>query len=245
MDREIRSFPLTELRFTDDGAQVLEGHAAVFNVKSHDLGFREIIRPGAFATAVTTDDVRFLVNHRGLPLARTRSGTLKLTEDTKGLAFRASLDPTDPDVARLIPKVKRGDLSEMSFAFAIKDRETDERWYREGNEMIRSIAKVTLYDVSAVSFPAYPSTDLNARSYFEQRMAEVGAADRNLAMNLAMKIDEQRVDAIITQELAAEKKREDFDAMMRQRQEFLDRRRSPSKLPTLDEIYRNARRKAV
>jgi len=245
MDREIRSFPLTELRFTDDGAQVLEGHAAVFNVKSHDLGFREIIRPGAFATAVTTDDVRFLVNHRGLPLARTRSGTLKLTEDTKGLAFRASLDPTDPDVARLIPKVKRGDLSEMSFAFAIKDRETDERWYREGNEMIRSLAKVTLYDVSAVSFPAYPSTDLNARSYFEQRMAEVGAADRNLAMNLAMKIDEQRVDAIITQELAAEKKREDFDAMMRQRQEFLDRRRSPSKLPTLDEIYRNARRKAV
>jgi len=241
MEKEVRTFSLTEIRAIDGDKQVIEGHAAVFGVKSHDLGFREIIQPGAFSDAVMSDDVRFLLNHRGLPIARTKSGTLRLTEDVKGLAFRAELDPKDPDVQRLVPKVRRGDLSEMSFAFGVRDREKDEKWYREGNEMVRSLLKVQLFDVSAVSFPAYPSTDLNARSYFEQRMAEVGAADRNLAM----KIDEQRVDAIITQELAAEKKREDFDAMMRQRQEFLDRRRSPSKLPTLDEIYRNARRKAV
>jgi len=231
MEKEVRTFSLTEIRAIDGDKQVIEGHAAVFGVKSHDLGFREIIQPGAFADAVMSDDVRFLLNHRGLPIARTKSGTLRLTEDVKGLAFRAELDPKDPDVQRLVPKVRRGDLSEMSFAFGVRDRDKDEKWYRENGELVRSLLKVQLFDVSAVSFPAYPSTDLNARSYFEQRMAEVGGDPAQ-----SKKLDEQ---------LAAEKQRADFDAMVRQRQEFLDRRRSPSKLPTLDEIYRNARRKAV
>jgi len=231
MEKEVRTFSLTEIRAIDGDKQVIEGHAAVFGVKSHDLGFREIIQPGAFSDAVMSDDVRFLLNHRGLPIARTKSGTLRLTEDTKGLAFRAELDPKDPDVQRLVPKVRRGDLSEMSFAFGVRDRANDEKWYRENGEMVRSLLKVQLFDVSAVSFPAYPSTDLNARSYFEQRMAEVGADPTQ-----SQKLDEQ---------LAVEKKRADFDAMVMQRQEFLDRRKSPSKLPTLDEIYRNARRKAV
>ena len=231
MEKEVRTFSLTEIRAIDGDKQVIEGHAAVFGVKSHDLGFREIIQPGAFSDAVMSDDVRFLINHRGLPIARTKSGTLRLTEDVKGLAFRAELDPKDPDVQRLVPKVRRGDLSEMSFAFGVRDRANDEKWYRENGEMVRSLLKVQLFDVSAVSFPAYPSTDLNARSYFEQRMAEVGGDPAG-----SQKLDEQ---------LAAEKIRADFDAMVRQRQEFLDRRRSPSKLPSLDEIYRNARRKAV
>jgi len=231
MEKEVRTFSLTEIRAIDGDKQVIEGHAAVFGVKSHDLGFREIIQPGAFSDAVMSDDVRFLINHRGLPIARTKSGTLRLTEDVKGLAFRAELDPKDPDVQRLVPKVRRGDLSEMSFAFGVRDRANDEKWYRENGEMVRSLLKVQLFDVSAVSFPAYPSTDLNSRSYFEQRMAEVGGDPAG-----SQKLDEQ---------LAAEKIRADFDAMVRQRQEFLDRRRSPSKLPSLDEIYRNARRKAV
>jgi HK97 family phage prohead protease len=176
MEKETRTFDLTEIRATDGPKPVLEGHAAVFNQRSHDIGFREIILPGAFADAVITDDVKFLVNHRGLPLARTKSGTLKLSEDQKGLAFRAELDADDPDARRLLPKVKRGDISEMSFAFAVKDRKKDERWTYDNGEAVRSLLKVSLYDVSAVNDPAFPGTDLNTRSYFESRMREARAA---------------------------------------------------------------------
>jgi HK97 family phage prohead protease len=79
--------------------------------------------PGAFAaTLAKKPDVRLLINHDGLPLARTTSGTLKLREDKRGLHFEAELDATDPDVQRILPKVQRGDLSQMSFAFrTIKD----------------------------------------------------------------------------------------------------------------------------
>jgi HK97 family phage prohead protease len=55
--------------------------------------------------------VRLLLNHDGLPLARTTSGTLKLREDKRGLHFEADLDPNDPDVQRIAPKVQRGDLT--------------------------------------------------------------------------------------------------------------------------------------
>lgn len=175
MEKELRTFALTEIRAIDGANPVVEGHAAVFNTKSHDMGFREIILPGAFADAVKTDDVKFLLNHRGLPLARTKSGTLQLSEDARGLYFKADLDANDPDVQRLLPKVKRGDLSEMSFAFGIKDRAADEKWSRDKGEMVRSLLKVSLFDVSAVSFPAYPATDLQARSYFESKISELNA----------------------------------------------------------------------
>ncbi len=176
-EKEIRTFSLTEIRAIDGAKPVIEGHAAVFNQKSHDMGFREIIMPGAFAEAVMTDDVKFLLNHRGLPLARTKSGTLRLSEDEKGLAFRAELDSEDPDVKRLMPKVKRGDLSEMSFAFSIKDENKDERWTLENGQMLRSLLKVRLHDVSAVNEPAYPGTNLQqSRSYYEKRMAEAAGA---------------------------------------------------------------------
>jgi len=177
MEKELRTFALTEIRAIDGANPVVEGHAAVFNQKSHDMGFREIILPGAFADAVKTDDVKFLLNHRGLPLARTKSGTLQLDETQKGLHFRADLDATDPDVQRFLPKVKRGDLSEMSFAFGIKNRTTDEKWSRDAGEMVRSLLKVSLFDVSAVSFPAYPTTDLQARSYFESKIKEFETAN--------------------------------------------------------------------
>ena len=169
MEKEIRNFSLTEIRAIDGAAPVIEGHAAVFNQKSHDMGFREIIMPGAFANAIQTDDVKFLLNHRGLPIARTKSGTLRLSEDQRGLAFRAELDPSDPDVQRLLPKVRRGDLNEMSCGFGVADR-ADEKWTRDNGEMVRSLFKVSLFDVSAVSFPAYPQTDLNMRSFYEAQM---------------------------------------------------------------------------
>ena len=186
MEKEIRTFDLTEIRATDGAKPILEGHAAVFNQRSHDIGFREIIMPGAFTDAIATDDVKFLINHRGLPLARTKSGTLRLSEDQKGLSFRAELDADDPDARRLLPKVKRGDISEMSFAFAVKDRNKDQKITFDNGEMVRALLKVSLYDVSAVNDPAYPGTYLNARSYFENHMAAIKADDEKLALEQAL-----------------------------------------------------------
>ena len=108
-----------EVRTTANGVSV-EGHAATFN-QSYDMGwYEETVAPGAFArTLKTGPDVRLLVNHDGLPLARTRSGTLDLAEDKSGLYMRSTLDPKDPDVMRLVPKLQRGDLNQMSFSFGM------------------------------------------------------------------------------------------------------------------------------
>lgn len=209
----------TELRLIDGARPVIEGHAAVFNTRSHDIGFREVIMPGAFTVAVKDDDVKFLLNHDGLPLARTKSGTLKLAEDSKGLAFHAELDASDPDVQRLLPKIKRGDLNEMSFGFRIPNRTTDEKWLRDGQEIVRNILKVNLFDVSAVTFPAYPSTDLQARDYFKSQMEKIPTS----------------LDAAL---LASGGLRERFQ----ERQAFIDRRTPPPDPFSLAEILKRARK---
>lgn len=146
-----------------DKGPMLAGHAAVFDVQSNDLGgFREQIQAGAFAEALQ-DDVRLLINHEGLPLARTRSGTLRLREDAKGLAFEADLDGEDPDVRALLPKISRGDVGEMSFGFRVKKGGQNWRQDEAGRD-VRVLTRVGLFDVSVVTFPAYPATDVALRS---------------------------------------------------------------------------------
>lgn len=161
---EYRFFGAKEVRVTRSGDTVtLDGHGAVFNSFSEDMGFREIIRPGAFsATLKKNPDVRFLINHDGLPLARTTSGTLSLTEDKIGLRFNAKLDARDPDVQRLVPKVERGDVSQMSFAF----RTITDAWRVEDGVDVRELLELDLQDgdVSAVTYPAYQQTDIAVRS---------------------------------------------------------------------------------
>ena len=105
-DREIRAFTVPlEVRAGEDGkAPKVEGYAAVFNEETV-IGnyFREMFLPGAFKRAIGEDDVVFLINHDGLPLARTRAGTLTLKEDKRGLKISAELDGDDPDVQRIVP----------------------------------------------------------------------------------------------------------------------------------------------
>ena len=162
MEREFRSVakPL-EIRAEDDGVLV-EGYAAVFNQVT-DIGgyFREQIAPGAFSDAVGRDDVVFLINHDGLPLARTRSGTLTLREDDHGLFISTRLDPSDPDAQSIIGKMKRGDLDKMSFSFRPEDQEWDER---DGETPLRTVRKAQLFDVSIVTTPAYDGTEIGLRS---------------------------------------------------------------------------------
>lgn len=154
------------LELREEGQAVcLVGHAALINQLSEDMGgWREQIASGAFAEALAKDDVRLLVNHRDLPLARTRSGTLKLSEDSRGLAIEATLEPSDPDVQRLLPKLKRGDLSQMSFGFRVAPGGQD--WAKDDEgRTVRTLKKLRLFDVSVVTFPAYPQTDVAVRSF--------------------------------------------------------------------------------
>ncbi len=160
-----------EIRADADGVKV-SGYAAVFGQVA-DIGgyFREVIEPGAFRDAIGRDDVVFLINHEGLPLARTRSGTLTLTEDSHGLKMETSLDPDDPDVRSIVGKMKRGDLDKMSFAFLAEVQEWDE----EQDPPLRTIKKASLHDVSVVTTPAYEGTDIGLRS-LESARAEAESA---------------------------------------------------------------------
>lgn len=166
-EREQRGNPQpVEIRAGDNGEIRIEGYAAVFNQDADIAGmFVERIAPGAFASAVGRDDVVLLVNHDDLPLARTRSGTLMLREDAQGLHVAATLDGTDPDVQRVYPKMKRGDLDKMSFAF----RAVRQEWDESANPPRRTILEAELYDVSIVTTPAYEGTSVALRSLDARR----------------------------------------------------------------------------
>lgn len=160
MTVEIRKAPALDAR-ADDGAIRVSGYAAVFNEDADIAGlFIERIAPGAFTDAITRDDVVFLINHEGLPLARTRAGTLTLSQDERGLLMETELDATDPDVARIVPKMKRGDLDKMSFAFIPEIQE----WDDSGDIPVRTISRAALADVSIVTTPAYDGTEIGLRS---------------------------------------------------------------------------------
>lgn len=171
-DLEAREWSVASIDVVEEeraGGKVVKvaGHAAVFNQLSQDLGgFREQISPGAFADALAGADIRLLINHADLPIARTTSGTLKLREDAQGLAIEGELDPSDPDVQRLLPKMRRGDVRHMSFAFRVAPGGQD--WARnEDGVLIRTLKKVRLSEVSIVGNPAYLGTDVAVRSMTE------------------------------------------------------------------------------
>ena len=146
-----------EVRDADSDDMVLEGYAAVFNSET-DLGhFREVIKPGAFDD-VMTNDVRALINHDpNLILGRTENGTLELSTDERGLKYRVKLG-NQQYAKDFYESVKRGDISQSSFSFTIKDQS----WNEE--RTVRSVDKVRqLLDVSPVTYPAYAAATVQAR----------------------------------------------------------------------------------
>ena len=168
LEIERRYFPVTELRAIadDKGLRHITGYAAVFDSLSDDLGgFREKIDKGAFKKTIKKDDVRALKNHNtDYVIARTKSGTLKLSEDEHGLKIEAT--PPDASWARdLMTSIDRGDLDSMSFGF----QTISDRWETQNKEEIRTLMEVKLYDVSVVAFPAYPDTAVGLRSLEEYR----------------------------------------------------------------------------
>jgi HK97 family phage prohead protease len=158
---ERRTFTVrdVEARQAADGTMRLAGYAAVFDDPSVPLPFVERIAPGAFRKTLSeTPDVRLLINHEGLPLARTKNGTLTLTEDSRGLYMDAELADTT-EGRDLYKLVERGDVDQMSFAFRV----IRQKWSEDRS--MRTLIELSLADgdVSIVTYPAYPTTTVEAR----------------------------------------------------------------------------------
>jgi len=144
----------------EDGKKIV-GHAAVFNQLSLPMyGFREQVLPGAFKKTIKESDIRALWNHNpNNVLGRNTAGTLELSEDDTGLAVR--ITPPDTQWAKdLSESIRRGDVSQMSFGFrTIKDS-----FHTEEGMITRNLEEVQLFDVSPVTYPAYPTTDVSVRA---------------------------------------------------------------------------------
>ena len=158
-----------ETRQTEDGKMRLAGYAAKFDSASVPLPFIEKIAPGAFRKTLSeTPDVRLLINHEGLPLARTKNGTLKLEEDAIGLRFDAEL-PDTQEARDLWTLVQRGDVDQMSFAFRV----IRQKWSPDRTE--RTLTEVSLADgdVSVVTYPAYAATSVEARQKIDAILTDL------------------------------------------------------------------------
>ena len=164
---EYRDIDLTEIRLISEGDKkpLIRGYAAVFDKFSEDLGgFIEKVARGAFQKSLKSDDVRALFNHEAnYVLGRTRSGTLRMAEDDNGLAIE--IDPPDTQWARdLQVSIGRRDISQMSFGFRVV---SDDWKHVNGKASERTLIEVRLFDISPVTFPAYPQTTVKVRDYLK------------------------------------------------------------------------------
>lgn len=162
MDNVERRSPV-ECRVDAIDTRRLAGYAIVFRAMSVDLGgFREFIAPEAVdRTLQQALDVRALVDHdSGKVIGRTRSGTLALRKDTTGLYFTVEPDPSISYAGDILRAVKRGDVSGMSFGF----RTIADEWNYEEAVPIRTVTDMTISEISIVTFPAYPDTQVAQRS---------------------------------------------------------------------------------
>jgi HK97 family phage prohead protease len=171
---EKRILPVSELRASKSGSKKVSGYAARYNVLSHNLGgFKERIAKRAFDRVLATKpDVVLLFNHdQSQMLGRTSSGTLQLRGDDHGLSFDCDL-PNTTAARDLHELVTRGDVKEMSFAFMLgqgddsfseeDDLESDQS---DARVIVRTIKNFSaLRDVSLVTSPAYPGTQVDARN---------------------------------------------------------------------------------
>lgn len=177
--REFRFLPHAEVRLVgDEKKPVVSGYAAVFNTPADIAGmFREVVKPGAFARAIREkQDVRGLVDHDpSRIIGRTKSGTLRLSEDEKGLRYE--IDAPDTTTGRdIVESIKRGDIDGSSFGFMAKSQ----TWRKDGNMAVRELNDVDLFDVSPVTFPAYNSTSVNVRSMFPDGKIEIPTEYREI-----------------------------------------------------------------
>jgi HK97 family phage prohead protease len=167
----------------DKAGHIVEGLAAVYEQETRIADcfgeFVEVIRKGAFDDC-DFSDVRLLVNHdfNGIALARSRRNnksdkpnTMQLTVNDEGVNIKADLDTENNEQARaLYSAISRGDMDGMSFCFYVE--EDGQRWTKENGVERREIIKVAkVIEVSAVNFPAYAGTNIDARSLESDKRA--------------------------------------------------------------------------
>lgn len=177
-DRQYRAF---EVRANENEMRV-EGYAAVFDSEAvmyeyDGIQYKEVIDRNAF-NGTQMQDVVMNYNHQGKPVARTKNGTLQLIIDDIGLRVSADLGGTQ-EARNLYEEIKAGYIDKMSFAFTVNADE-----YNRDTHTRRITDIKRLYDVAAVDIPAYDTTSIQARSFFEAE-AEKERAEARAALELA------------------------------------------------------------
>ena len=184
-DREYRliQLPDMQLRALEDEEFIVEGYATTWNdpytlFEYDGIKYMEQIDRNALNSA-NMDDVIFLYNHEGMVFARQSNGTLQLSINDRGLYIRADLSSTEAS-RQMYESIKAGLVTQMSWAFTVEEESYNEKTH------IRSILKVNkVYDVSAVSIPANPNTDISARSYWDGVIKEERRRERVRAEKVA------------------------------------------------------------
>lgn len=171
---------LIEARQIADGVYHVEGYAATWDTwydvaGGAPYGWSETVAKGAVTKSLAErDDVRFLLDHEGLPLARTKSSTMSLAADDIGLYVDIpSLDLTNPRAQELRSALDRGDVDQMSWAFMV----VRQQWNSDYTE--RTILEARMFDVSAVTYPANPATIIGGSTNTPRR-------DNALPLSLAI-----------------------------------------------------------
>ncbi len=249
MSKEVRTFKGVSLRAEGDGSATplrLSGYAAKFFSstlinKGATNQFRETIAPTAFARALREKaDVRMLRNHDyNYVLGRTKSGTLRLSTDNVGLFFDCNL-PDTQDARDLHTIIGRGDMDQCSFAFkAVKDEWGDSDDYDENGARIplRTLRDVDLFDISAVTFPAYEDTSVSARA-----LETVAARRGNQRVAPAPAPAKGRMDAerilLINHLYNSDQILKDNDMAHRQRMAGYDERDHAAKLAEIERLQK-------
>lgn len=169
-----------EIREGENGSRTISGYAVKWEMKSVTMGyfrrFKEQFKRGSFTNSLTNDDQLALWSHdTSQVLGRTKNGTLRLFEDDIGLRFELDL-PNTTLGNDAYETIKRGDVDGVSFGFQMLKQEWDEA---DPDNIIRSVTKAKLLEISPVAFPAYPDSQVSARShdpykeFVEERESEV------------------------------------------------------------------------
>lgn len=182
MEKRTSVTPVVQFRAdeTDSGGKVLEGYFIRFNEETNLFdNYFETVSPDAIPDDIQQQDIRALFDHdSGKVLGRTAAGTLTLRKDDEGLFGSISINEDDPEALSIYAKVQRGDINSASFGFFIRgdDMTQDETGYHD------TLTDVELFEISIVTFPAYPTTEIGARSNdiesfkkekFEQRKSQL------------------------------------------------------------------------
>lgn len=193
-ERFVRTRPEDFKTRDDNGDPIIEGYFAVFN-SNYELweGASESIAPGAFDSSIS-GDIRALINHdTTLVIGRTTNGTLELKVDSRGLWGRIKINPKDQDAMNIHARVERGDVTQCSFGFFIREEETE---YLPDGTIHWTLTDVELFEVSCCTFPAYEETSISARKRDAEDLINRKAEAWKLRMLARVKKSNESEDSI-------------------------------------------------